>query len=71
VQVNLYVQNVDGKLDPLKTDCDLPTIPRIGEAVSIGDRRTRARVKDVEYLLPHDSTEILVAIILEHEPSGP
>lgn len=68
MQVNLYYSDKTGKLHPIEADCDLPLIPRIGETVSIGNRQARAKVIDIEYLIPRDHTEVLVGIILDRAP---
>ena len=68
MQVNLYVYDGQGKLQPIETECDWPVIPRVGETVSIGNRRAHAKVIEVEYLLPADSPDMLVAVILDHHP---
>ena len=70
MQVNLYVYDGD-RLKPIRTECVLDVIPRIGETVSLGTRQSQAKVQDVEYLLPSGrDEEILVGVILDREPGS-
>ena len=70
MQIDLYVYDAEGKLQPIVRDCPLPVVPRIGETISMGTRKSRARVKDVEYLLTEDQEEVLVGVILDGIPPG-
>jgi hypothetical protein len=70
MQIDLYVYDADGKLQPLRRDCSLPVVPRIGETISLGTRKSRAKVMDVEYLLTPDEAEVLIGVILDSVPAG-
>lgn len=70
MRIDLYVYDSDGRLKPIDIDCPLETVPRIGETVSIGTRQARAKVQEIEYLIPTQGEEVLVGVILDRTPGG-
>ena len=70
MQIDLYVYDGDRKLQPIIRDCSLPVVPRIGESISIGTRKSPAQVKEIEYLLTDGEDEVLVGVILDAVPGG-
>ena len=68
VRIDLYIYDEQGRLQPLKVSRDLSVIPRVGETISLGSRQKRARVQDVEYLIPDDGRDVLVGVILDQDP---
>lgn len=70
MQIDLYVYDASGKLQPIMRKCPLPVVPRIGETISLETRSSRAKVADVEYLLTSKEDEVLVGIVLESLPAG-
>ena len=70
MQIDLYVYDAAGKLQPIVRECPLPIVPRIGETISFGTRSSRAKVADVEYLLTSAEDEVLVGVILDSVPMG-
>ena len=70
MKINLAVEDESGRLQPIDNGDELDTIPRIGERICFGNRRVYAEVVRVEYLLPMDGGDPLVAVILDRMPAG-
>lgn len=70
MKIDLAVEDESGRLLPVEGGAELDSIPRIGERICFGNRRTYAEVRRVEYLLPMGGGDPLIAVILDRVPAG-